>query len=84
MAGSLEFTEGEFVVSNSSNFGILAENFLEHGFFTAELKGFTAHVELDSTLKLSLPVTHGFNKTLVDIGLPGFQVGGFTPFRKCI
>jgi hypothetical protein len=81
LAGTIEITEGEFTVGNSTVDVLKAVDFLQNGYFKAVANGLQAHIALDTTLSLSN--TQSFDKTLATITLPGFQVGIRLFSRKC-
>jgi len=70
--GTIEITEGEFTVSDSVTAAFQAKDFITNGYFKAVFNGVKAHVEIDTTLSLSTGIK--FDQTLIEIGLPGFQV----------
>jgi hypothetical protein len=72
VSGTIDIVEGEITVSNSTTEVGQAVDFINTGFFRAVANNMSAHVELDTSLLLS--TTQSFNKTLITIGLPGFEV----------
>ncbi|KAI9650585.1 hypothetical protein NHQ30_000603 [Ciborinia camelliae] len=70
--GSLEITQGVFTISNSSLKTEKAVNFLEHGYFEAVANELGAHIEIDTSIAGTF--TESFNKSLVTLALPGFQI----------
>jgi hypothetical protein len=82
---SLEITHGTFTINSSTandcQFGEICQvieeayHFIEYGFFNIVANGFSAHVELNTSI--SLIASQPFSKDIYTIGLPGFQVRVF-------
>jgi hypothetical protein len=71
LVGSLDITQGTFVVNNSAtNKFDQAFQFIEEGFFNVVANGLSAHIELDTSVTLSLD----FDKVVFREPLSPFQV----------
>ncbi|TVY85315.1 hypothetical protein LSUE1_G000192 [Lachnellula suecica] len=74
ISGTIDIVEGEITLSNSTTALGEAVDFINTGYFRAVANNMSAHIELDTSLDLS--ITQSFNKSFPAIGIPGFQIPG--------
>lgn len=74
--GAINIIQGSvtFNVTDPPTTGLDFFDYIENGYVKLNVNNFSAHVELDSTIQGSTPLTL-FSIPAPEIGLPGFQVG---------
>ncbi|CAG8971773.1 hypothetical protein HYALB_00001882 [Hymenoscyphus albidus] len=74
IAGTVDIVDGEFTLSDESNPLTAAVDFFNDGFIRAVVNNMTAHIALEASLKLASKKE--FERTLIEVGIPGFQIPG--------
>ncbi|CAG8960022.1 hypothetical protein HYFRA_00013210 [Hymenoscyphus fraxineus] len=74
IGGTVDIVDGEFTLSDESNPLTASVDFLNDGFLRAMVNNMTAHIALEASLKLSSKKE--FERTIIEVGIPGFSIPG--------